>query len=55
MKNNQLLSILTFVLLAMMITGCEVVGGIFEAGVWAGVILVILVVVIVIWVVKKLL
>ena len=54
MKNNPLLSIFTFVLLAMMFTGCEVIGDIFEAGLWVGVILVVLVIAIVIWVIKKL-
>ncbi len=54
MKNNQLLSILSFLLLALMFTGCEVIGGIFEAGVWVGVLLVILVIVIIFWVVSKL-
>lgn len=53
MKNNPLLTIFTFVLLAMMFTGCEVIGDIFEAGLWIGVILVILVVAIIFWVIKK--
>jgi hypothetical protein len=54
MKNNPLLSIFTFVLLAMVFTGCEVIGGIFEAGLWVGVLLVVLVIAIIFWVVKKL-
>lgn len=54
MKNNPLLSIFTFVLLALTFTGCELVGDIFEAGLWVGVILVVLVVVIIFWVIKKL-
>ena len=37
------------VISAMMLAGCELVGDIFEAGVWVGVILVILIVGLVVW------
>lgn len=37
----------------MMLVGCELVGDIFEAGVWMGVILVILVVGLVVWLFSK--
>jgi uncharacterized membrane protein YkvI len=37
------------VISAMMLAGCEFVGDIFEAGVWVGVILVILIVGLVVW------
>ncbi|MES2730946.1 MAG: hypothetical protein V4714_04330 [Bacteroidota bacterium] len=35
--------------ISMLLTSCAVVGGIFKAGVWSGVIVVILLVVLVIW------
>jgi uncharacterized membrane protein YkvI len=48
--------IITFTLLAistMMLAGCELVGDIFQAGVWMGVILVILVLGLVVWLFSK--
>ena len=43
-----------FLLLAVSILpGCAVVGGIFKAGVWVGVIAVVLIVGIIIWIVSK--
>ena len=41
------------VLLLVPLAGCEVIGGIFRAGVWVGVILAVLVVVGILWVVGK--
>jgi hypothetical protein len=35
------------------LTGCEVIGDIFKAGVWVGVVLVLLVIGIVVWLVTK--
>ncbi|HJU42331.1 MAG TPA: hypothetical protein VJ691_05930 [Vicinamibacterales bacterium] len=45
--------ILLIVLLAVTTAGCELIGGIFKAGVWVGAIAVILTVVVVVWVVAK--
>lgn len=54
MKKN-LLAIVPIILMAVFVlSGCEVIGGIFKAGVWTGTILVVLIVAIVIWVVSKL-
>jgi hypothetical protein len=50
-KNGILLAALFFVLTTM--SSCEVVGGIFKAGVWIGVLLVVLVVGIILWVIGK--
>lgn len=44
-----LLILLTF------LSGCELVGDIFEAGVWVGVVVVVLVIVVIIWLIKKIL
>lgn len=53
MKNLHLTKIIIFVLLVTTLTGCEVIGGIFEAGVWVGVIIVILVIALIIWLIRK--
>lgn len=46
---------LTFLLLILIsfLSGCEIVGGIFEAGVWFGILIVVLVVAVLIWVLRK--
>ena len=49
----SLMRILLIVLLAVTTAGCELIGGIFKAGVWVGAIAVILTVVVVVWVVAK--
>ena len=44
-----------FMLLAVMVTisSCEVIGGIFKAGMWVGIILVVAIVALIIWLVNK--
>lgn len=42
-----------FVLLLTLLSGCEVIGGIFKAGVWSGIIVVVLVIVVIIYLVGK--
>ena len=49
----SLMRILLVVLLAITAAGCELIGGIFKAGVWVGAIGVILIVVAIVWVVAK--
>jgi hypothetical protein len=39
--------------LAMTLSSCEVVGGIFKAGFWTAIILVVLVIVIILWLVNR--
>ncbi|CAN5860406.1 hypothetical protein BH24ACI5_BH24ACI5_21890 [soil metagenome] len=51
-KNMALLALL--VVLSVSSAGCEVVEGIFKAGLWVGLILVTLVVVAILWIVSKL-
>lgn len=41
------------ILLAVATTGCELAGDIFEAGIWVGVIMVVLAVGLVLWLVRK--
>ena len=50
---SSLMRVLLIVLLAVSVAGCEVIGGIFKAGIWVGAIAVVLVVVGVVWVVAK--
>jgi len=50
-KNLSLLTLL--VILAVSSSGCEVVGGIFKAGMWVGVIMVALILVVIFWVMGK--
>lgn len=49
----SLMRVLLIVLLAVSAAGCELIGGIFKAGVWVGAIGVILAVVVVVWLVAK--
>ena len=50
---SNLMRVMLIVLVAMSASGCELVGGIFKAGVWVGAIAVILIVVLLIVVVAK--
>ena len=51
-KFNPALMVLLFAFLTIF-SGCEVIGGIFKAGVWSGIIIVVLVVVLIIWLFGK--
>jgi hypothetical protein len=39
--------------IAMTLSSCEVIGGIFRAGFWTAIILIVLVVVLILWLVRK--
>jgi hypothetical protein len=45
--------LLPLMLLTSVLSGCQVVEGIFKAGVWVGVILVVLVIAIIFWIIRK--
>jgi len=51
MKLRQLLPLFLFI--AITFSSCEVIGGIFKAGVWVGVLLVLLVIFIILWLVSR--
>ncbi|MBV9988272.1 MAG: phosphatidate cytidylyltransferase [Chitinophagaceae bacterium] len=51
MKKLQLFTLLS--VLAVMFSGCELIGGIFKAGVWSGIIIVVLVIVLIIWLIGR--
>ena len=46
MEKNSLIAarVLLLVVLALSVSGCEVIGGIFKAGLWVGIIVVVLIV-----------
>ena len=37
----------------MLMSSCEVIGGIFKAGVWSGIIVVVIVVALIIWLISR--
>lgn len=51
MKKIFFITLSTFLLL--MVTGCQVIGGIFKAGMWTGIILVAAVIVVLLWILLK--
>ncbi|WP_201309322.1 hypothetical protein [Flavobacterium sp. MK4S-17] len=50
---NRILNIGLMAMLATMLTGCELVGDIFQAGVGVGVFIVIAVIVLIIWLISR--
>jgi len=48
------LSIMVLTLLVSVLSSCEAIGGIFKAGVWSGVILVVVVIAIIIFIISRL-
>lgn len=53
LKRATMPPLLLVLLLAITASACSVVGGIFKAGVWVGVIAVVLVLLVVLWLVSK--
>ena len=51
--NNLLINFLLAFLLTFSLTSCDVVGGIFEAGMWTGLIGLVLVILLVFWIFNK--
>jgi hypothetical protein len=52
MKQNSFLW-LSVLALATTVSSCEVIGGIFKAGVWVGIIIVVLIIGLILWLVGK--
>lgn len=50
---NKAINLSLFVLACSMLTGCELVGDILEAGIWIGIIIVVLVIVLIMWILRK--
>ncbi|MDX5346083.1 MAG: hypothetical protein LPK19_02455 [Hymenobacteraceae bacterium] len=53
MKEFRLYFTLVLVLLTVTLSGCEIIGGIFEAGMWTMLIIIVLIVLLVGWLVRK--
>lgn len=53
MKNLQISQVILFVMISAFLAGCELVGDIFEAGVWLGVIIVVAVIILIFWLIRK--
>lgn len=51
MRNNLFLAAILSA--TMLLTGCEAIGDIFKAGMWVGVIVVVLIVALVLWLIGK--
>lgn len=54
MKKYNVLSLSALLMLMLSMSSCELIGGIFKAGVWAGVLMVVVVVGLVIFLLAKL-
>lgn len=54
MKKSTLFLLSALAIITTMFSGCEVIGGIFKAGMWTGTILVVLVIALVIFIIAKL-
>ena len=50
---NRIVYLSVFAVLLTMMTGCELAGDIFEAGMWVGIIVVVLVVGLILWLLRK--
>jgi hypothetical protein len=55
MRNNSILSVLSFVFaLSFLLTSCQLVEGIFKAGMWVGILCVVGIIAVIIFIVSKL-
>ena len=54
MLRSTLFRLYTLLMLAVMTAGCELIEGVFKAGMWVGILMVMLVLGIVIWLASKL-
>jgi hypothetical protein len=52
MKKYSVLSL--FVLIAVVFSSCQAIGDIFKAGVWSGIIIVVVIVALIIWIFSRL-
>lgn len=53
MKNIRFFLSLMFVLLTLTMSSCDVVGDIFEAGMWTALIIIVLVIALILWLIRK--
>jgi len=53
MKNIRILFSTLFVLLAFTLSSCEVIGDIFEAGMWTALVIIVIIILLVTWLFRK--
>lgn len=51
--NKKATSFLMLLLISQIFTGCELVEGIFKAGMWVGIIIVVAIIALVIWIISR--
>ena len=51
--NNRIIKLSFFAMLLSLVTGCEVIGDIFQAGMWVGIIIVVAIIALVLWLISK--
>ena len=52
-KINPSLALALFIFMSVAFTSCEAIAGIFKAGVWVGVLLIVIIVAIILWIIGK--
>jgi hypothetical protein len=50
---NRIIKLSLFAMLLSLVTGCELVGDIFQAGMWVGVIIVVAVIGLIVWLLSR--
>lgn len=53
MKNIRVYLMTLLILLTVTLSSCEVVGDIFEAGMWTALIIIVIIVLIIVWIFRK--
>lgn len=53
LMRTQYFSLLFLFVFAQLVTGCELVEGIFKAGVWVGVLIVVGIIALIVWIIGK--
>lgn len=51
--NYRIIKLSFFAMLLSLVTGCEVIGDIFQAGMWVGIIIVVAIIALVLWLISK--
>lgn len=53
MQKSNYLALTLLLMITVSMSSCEVIGGIFEAGIWTGLIVVVIVIAIILWLVSR--
>lgn len=52
-KMNNYKSLIILIYVAIIFSGCEIIGGIFKAGVWVGIFIVLAIIALIAWLINK--